>query len=114
MSNVNDQSPYAASPLQARMLLYQRGMAIPAETMLIGNLRATTPEIEDRFATAIGSAPVLLGDLRKLTPGQVHWYRKNIDWFKKVRQEIPMNEGFFPIGAGEPFGRVTAQAAGSR
>jgi alpha-galactosidase len=68
MSNVDDQSPYAAGPLQARMLLYERGMAIPAETMLIGDLRATTPEIEDRFATAIGSAPVLLGDLRKLTP----------------------------------------------
>jgi alpha-galactosidase len=99
MSNVDDQSPYAAGPLQARMLLYQRGMAIPAETMLIGNLRATTPDIEDRFATAIGSAPVLLGDLRKLTPDQIHWYRKNIDWFKKFRQAIPMNQGFFPIGA---------------
>jgi alpha-galactosidase len=76
MSNVDDQSPYAAGPLQARMLLYERGMAIPAETMLIGNLRATTPEIEDRFATAIGLAPVLLGDLRKLPPGQIYSYRK--------------------------------------
>jgi alpha-galactosidase len=99
MSNVDDQSPANAGPLQARALLYHRGLAIPVETMLIGNLRATTPSIQERFATAIGSAPVLLGDLRKLTPEQVSWYSQKINWFKKLRQEIPIYEGFFPLGS---------------
>lgn len=99
MSNVDDQSEEAAGPIQARKLLYDRGMAIPAETMLIGNLRATTADIEERFATEIGSAPVLLGDLRKLTPDQIRWYRQNIDWYKKLRARIPLNEGFFPLGS---------------
>ncbi len=99
MSNVDDQSSEAAGPLQTRQLLYTRGMAIPAETMLIGNLRATTPDIEDRFASELGSAPVLLGDLRKLKPEQIRWYREKIDWFKKLRSEFPLNDGFFPLGS---------------
>ena len=99
MSNVDDRSPEAGGPIQARTLLYHRAMAIPAETMLVGNLRATTLPIEERFATAIGSAPVLLGDLRLLTPAQIAWYRTHLDWFKRLRREVPMNEGFFPLGA---------------
>ena len=99
MSNVDDQSSYSAGPLQVRTLLYQRAMAIPADTMLIGNLRATTPDIEEHFATAMASAPVLLGDLRKLTPGQIHWYRTKIDWFKELRSAVPLNQGFFPLGS---------------
>ena len=99
MSNVDDQSNYSAGPLQARTLLYQRAMAIPADTMLIGNLRATTPHIEEHFATVMASAPVLLGDLRKLTPDQVHWYRTKIDWFKTFRSSVLLNQGFFPLGS---------------
>jgi alpha-galactosidase len=99
MSNVDDQSPEAAGPVQARHLLYARGMSIPVETMLIGNLRATTSDIEERFATELGSAPVLLGDLRKLTPEQIRWYRQKIDWFKKLRSEVSLNESFFPLGS---------------
>ncbi len=99
MSNVDDQSSEAAGPIQARLLLYTRGMAIPVETMLIGNLRATTPDIEDRFATELGSAPVLLGDLRKLNTEQIRWYREKIYWFKKLRSDVPLNESFFPLGS---------------
>ena len=55
MSNVDDTSTHSAGPRQARTLLYHRALAIPVETMLIGNLRATTPTIEERFATVIGS-----------------------------------------------------------
>ena len=98
MSNVDDTSATSAGPRQARTLLYQRSLAIPVETMLIGNLRATTPSIEERFATAIGSAPLLMGDLRRLSPAQVKWYAEKISWFKDFRRRVPINEGFFPLG----------------
>ncbi len=98
MSNVNDAAVTSAGPRQARTLLYQRSLAIPVEAMLIGNLRATTASIEERFATAIGSAPLLLGDLRQLTPSQVKWYAEKIAWFKGLRRNIPINESFFPLG----------------
>ncbi len=89
----------AAGPRQARTLLYQRSLAIPVESMLIGNLRADIEPIAERFATAIGSAPLLLGDLRRLSPEQIAWYRAKIDWFKGLRREIPIHESFFPLGA---------------
>jgi alpha-galactosidase len=98
MSNVDDASATSAGPRQARTLLYHRSLAIPVETMLIGNLRAETPSIEERFATACGSAPLLLGDLRHLSVSQVEWYAEKIAWFKDLRRSINLNEGFFPLG----------------
>ncbi len=78
LSNVDDESPEAAGPRQARTLLYHRALAIPAETMLIGNLHAETPPIEERLATAMGSSPLFLGDLRKLTPTEQDWYGEKV------------------------------------
>lgn len=98
MANVNDQSPEMAGPRQARTLLYHRSLAIPTEAMLIGNLLANMPTQEERFGTAMGSNPVLLGDLRKLSPDQVKWYGEKIRWYKQFRREVPINEGFFPLG----------------
>ena len=98
MSNVGDASVKSAGARQARTLLYHRAMAIPVETMLIGNLRATTPTIEEHFATVIGSAPLFLGDLRKLTPREVAWLAAKIKWFREFRRAVALNEGFFPLG----------------
>jgi alpha-galactosidase len=95
---VDDTSITSAGPRQARTLLYHRAMAIPVETMLIGNLRASTPTLEEHFATVIGSAPLFLGDLRKLTPPQVAWLAEKIRWFRQFRRAVPINEGFFPLG----------------
>lgn len=98
LSNVDDNAPESAGPRQARTLLYQRSLAIPSETMLIGNLQAEMAAIEERLATAMGSGPLLLGDLRKLTLEQQNWYREKIQWFKTLRKEVPILEGFFPLG----------------
>ncbi|MDE3149067.1 MAG: alpha-galactosidase, partial [Acidobacteriota bacterium] len=86
MSNVSDGQPDSAGPLQARQLLYQRAASMPVEAMLIGNLHADMRPIQERFATAIGSAPVLLGDLRKLSAEDRGWYHEKIGWFKKLRR----------------------------
>jgi alpha-galactosidase len=99
LSNVHDGRPDSAGPLQARTLLYHRALAAPTEAMLIGNLRANTTPVEARFATAIASGPMLLGDLRRLSPDEHRWYAEKIRWFKAVRREIPVQEGFFPQGA---------------
>lgn len=98
LSNVDDQQPSFAGPRSARTLLYLRSMAIPAETMLIGNLHAEMPAIEERLATAMGSAPLFLGDLRKLKPAELDWYRERIQSFKQLRQAASVSDGFFPLG----------------
>jgi hypothetical protein len=67
--------------------------------MLIGNLEANRQPIEERFATAIGSTPLLMGDLCQLTHEQREWYRAKIAWFKKLRHDVAMQQGFFPLGS---------------
>jgi alpha-galactosidase len=99
LSNVDDGSPDSAGPLQARQLLYQRAASMPAECMLIGNLHAEQVTIQERFATAIGSAPLLLGDLLKLTVEDRQWYREKIAWFKNLRKTTMISESFFPLGS---------------
>ncbi len=99
MSNVDDNHPDSAGPLQARTLLYQRSASMPVESMLIGNIHAELPTIQESFATEIGSAPVLLGDLRKLTVADQQWYHDKISWFKKLRSTTKISESFFPLGS---------------
>jgi len=99
MSNVDDSRPDSAGPLQARQLLYQRAATMPAESMLIGNLRADLPTMHETFATAIGSAPMLLGDLRSLPLDHRQWYHEKISWFKKLRRTTKISESFFPLGS---------------
>jgi alpha-galactosidase len=99
LSNVDDSKPDSAGTLQARQLLYQRAASMPVESMLIGNMHADMPNIQESFATAIGSAPVLLGDLRKLSTEDQRWYSEKVNWFKKLRRKTKISEGFFPLGS---------------
>jgi alpha-galactosidase len=98
MSNVNDAQPVAAGTVQARTLLYHRAASMPADAMLIGNLHAEIPTAQEAFATAIGSAPLLLGDLRKLSPADQQWYQDHIRWFKQLRRKTNISESFWPLG----------------
>jgi alpha-galactosidase len=99
MSNVDDGHPDSAGPLQVRQLLYQRAASMPVESMLIGNMHADMPTIQDSFATVIGSAPVLNGDLRKLSATDRKWYHEKIEWFKKLRRGNKISQSFFPLGS---------------
>jgi alpha-galactosidase len=99
LSNVDGRTQNASGPRQARQLLYERAASMPVEPMLIGNLYADRPSIEELFATEIGAGPVLLGDLRKLSREQRTWYREKIAWFKKLRAEAKLSESFFPLGS---------------
>lgn len=99
MANVNDSTPQMAGPRNSRMLLYHRSLAIPAEGMILGLVRADMPDPEERFGTAIGSTPVFMGDIRKLTPEQVKWFGEKVRWFKTLRLEVPLQESFFPLGS---------------
>jgi alpha-galactosidase len=99
MSNVRDQSANEAGPLQVRTLLYQRGMAIPVESMLIGNLQAETPPWQEHVATEIGSGPVFLGDLIKQTAAESRHYKDWIDRYTRLRSAVSMTDSFFPLGS---------------
>jgi alpha-galactosidase len=105
LSNVSDDSVGDAGPVEARTLLYQRSLSIPVETMLIGNLRAATGSIEERLGIAMGSGPVLLGDLRKLSETDQDGYGKWIRWYKELRNRVPLSDSFFPQGSWQQPGQ---------
>jgi alpha-galactosidase len=107
LSNVDDGTPGSAGPRQARTLLFLRSLAIPAETMLIGNLQAEMSPIDERLATAMGAGPLFLGDLRKLTAEQQAWYGEKIRWFKALHKEVALLDGFFPLGNWQQPGAAT-------
>jgi alpha-galactosidase len=98
ISNVSDAQIDSAGTVQARTLLYERAPSMPVESMLIGNLHADVPNAQETFATAIGSAPLLLGDLRKLSAADQLWYHDHIGWFKQLRKNTEINESFFALG----------------
>lgn len=96
--NVADTTPESSGPLQLRTLVYQRAMAIPTEDLLTGNLLANMPTWQERAATEMATAPVLLGDLRELSSDQIAGYASWIGKFNKLRQDVPISESFFPLG----------------
>jgi hypothetical protein len=71
---------------------------MPVESMLIGNIHGELPTIQESFATEIGSAPLLLGDLRNLSASDQQWYHDKTTWFKKLRNTTKISESFFPLG----------------
>jgi alpha-galactosidase len=99
ISNVDDIKANSAGPRQARTLLYQRAVSMPVESMLIGNIHGDLPTIQESFATEMGSAPLLLGDLRNLSNADQQWYHEKIAWFKKLRRTTKISESFFPLGS---------------
>ncbi len=106
MSNVGDNTDDAAGPRQARTLLYQRALAIPVETMLIGNLQAETGDPAEKFGTALGSCPLLLGELRKLTEDQLTAYGRWIRRAKALRHDVAYDGSFFPLGSWQAVSAV--------
>ena len=98
MSNVDDGEKDSAGPAGAAVALPARRLHARGG-MLIGNMHAELPTIEESFATAIGSAPLLLGDLRKLSAADRQWYHEKIGWFKKLRRSTKISESFFPLGS---------------
>jgi alpha-galactosidase len=99
LSNVKDHTPEDSGPLQVRTLLYQRGMAIPTEDLLIGNMQGEISTWQERIATAMGSAPVFLGDLSNLSAENAASSRAWIHRFQALRQRVPLNQSFFPLGS---------------
>jgi alpha-galactosidase len=98
MSNIGDRSADDAGPLQARILLYQRGMAIPVNTMLVGNLQAEMPTWKDHAATMMGSGHVFLGDLRRVDVKTSSAYLDWIDRYKRLCASARISDSFFPLG----------------
>jgi alpha-galactosidase len=66
LSNFEEPSPLG--PLRIRQMAWWRSPAVPASSLVIGNLAMDDPDFEFGLKSLIGTLPIVLGDPRELTP----------------------------------------------
>jgi alpha-galactosidase len=64
LSNV--EQPFPTGPLRVRQLAWWRSPALPASSLVIGNLQMNEETFEFSLKSLIGSLPIVLGDPRKI------------------------------------------------
>ncbi len=101
LSNVSESAP--AGSLKIRNFAWGRCPALPATSLVIGNLRMEDERFDLNIKSLAGTLPILLGDPRQLTAQQRKEFRGWMDWLKELqahhsymsfRQDLP--------GFGEP------------
>lgn len=101
LSNVEE--PYPTGPLRVRHLAWWRSPALPASSLVIGNLQMNEETFEFSLKSLIGSLPIVLGDPRKMPEGKRAVIKKWSVWM----QEMQKNHNYMSYrkdlpGFGEP------------
>ncbi len=113
----NIQQPGPLGPLRMRNLAWGRCPAIPATSLLIGNLRMNDEYHQLAFKSLAGALPVMLGDPRALSTKEKAWYKSESDWLKELeqrhaymsfRQDLP-GFGEPAEGAWDAFSRINTE-----
>ena len=101
LSNIEE--PFPTGALRMRQLAWWRSPAVPAGSLVIGNLPLDSKNLDFDLKSLIGTLPIVLGDPRKLSPEKRSEIKKWADWmvsmqnkydYMSFRQDIP--------GFGEP------------
>jgi alpha-galactosidase len=101
LSNIEQPAPYGS--LRVRNLAWSRSPAIPAGSMVIGNLTLDDPGRELSFLSLAGTLPIMLGDPRKVSVEDRRKLRTWADWLRAMERK----HGYFLFrqdlpGFGEP------------
>lgn len=84
LSNVPQYAPVGS--LRIRDLAWERCPALPATSLVIGNLRMEDEAFELNLMSLAGTLPIMLGDPRQLSAKQRRVYRSWTDWLKGLEQ----------------------------
>lgn len=85
LSNIEDASPTGS--LRARHLAWWRSPAMPAGSLVIGNLPFDSKNFELDLKSLIGTLPIVLGDPTKLSAEEKASIKKWSDWLLKMQAE---------------------------
>ncbi len=85
LSNFDEPSP--VGPLRIRHLAWWRSPVMPASSLVIGNFELDDPEYEFGLKSLIGTLPIVLGDLRKLTDEQKRVIKSWASWMKAMQEK---------------------------
>ncbi len=90
LSNVLDTAGLGA-PRAARRLAFHRARCLPPERLLVGNLRADGPDPLASAASSLASVPLLLGDLRSVSPREGDGIRRVFEAYRRTRDEYGLD-----------------------
>jgi alpha-galactosidase len=85
LSNV--ENPFPTGQLRVRQLAWWRSPAVPASSLVIGNLQMNEEEFEFSLKSLIGTLPIVLGDPRKIPLSNREMIRKWSEWMQKMEQK---------------------------
>jgi alpha-galactosidase len=71
--------------LRVRNMAWWRSPAIPATALVIGNPQMQDQGWEMHIKSIAGALPIMLGDPRKLSPGDLKKYRAYADWLQNMQ-----------------------------
>lgn len=99
----NFEEPYPTGPLRVRQMAWWRSPVVPASSLIIGNLPMNDSEFLFSLKSLIGTLPVVLGDPRKIAPGNRKIIREWADWMKTMQKKYDyMSYRKDLTGFGEP------------
>ena len=99
----NVEEPFPVGAFRIRNLTWWKSPALPASSLLIGNMSIDSPDFIQELKALIGSFPIVLGNPMKLSKVQRSEIKQWTDWMKSMqvkynydlfRQDLP--------GSGEP------------
>ena len=102
LTNIGE--PYPVGTYRIRDLAWWKSPAVPASSLIIGNLTMDSPDFINELKSLIGSFPIVLGDPRKLSKERRAEVKQWGDWIAAMqnkydydlyRQDLP--------GLGEPI-----------
>lgn len=83
LSNVYQSFP--TGPLRVRHLAWWRSPAVPASSLVIGNLQMNEETFEFSLKSLIGSLPIVLGDPRKIPAEKRAVIKKWSEWMQEMQ-----------------------------
>ncbi|QLE01821.1 alpha-galactosidase [Galbibacter sp. BG1] len=85
LSNFEEASPVGA--LRVRQMAWWRSPALPASSLVIGNLPMDDPDFMFGFKSLIGTVPIVLGDPRKIWSEKKELIHKWAIWLKAMQKK---------------------------
>ncbi len=85
LSNIEE--PFPTGALRMRQMAWWRSPALPAGSLVIGNLPFDSKNLEFDLKSLLGTLPIILGDPRKLTHEKRVGIKKWADWMIKMQEK---------------------------
>jgi alpha-galactosidase len=83
----NIAEPFPVGAFRIRNLTWWKSPALPASSFIIGNMQIDSPDFIEELKTLIGSFPIVLGDLRKLSAEKKSEIRQWTNWISDMQKK---------------------------